>query len=68
MHEPHPFPKYFLVYQQLLQVSFLVHLKEKIPDIEERKDHIIKNMIYMAELRSENTEKLKNLFGLRIFF
>ena len=35
----------------------------KIPDIEERKDHIIKNMIYIVELRPENTEKLIEIFG-----
>ena len=47
----------------ILYFKLLEHLKEKIPDIEERKNHIIKKMIYMVELRCENTEILKNLFG-----
>jgi len=47
----------------ILYFKLLEHLKEKIPDIEERKNHIIKKMIYMIELRCENTEILKNLFG-----
>lgn len=47
----------------ILYFKLLEHLKPHFPDIEERKDHIIKNMIYMVELRSENTVILKNLFG-----
>ena len=47
----------------ILYFRLLHHLKPHFPDIEERKDHIIKNMIYIVELRSENVEKLKNLFG-----
>ena len=47
----------------VLYFKLLEHLKPCFPDIEERKDHIIKNMIYMVELRPENTKILKNLFG-----
>ena len=46
-----------------LYFKLLEHLKQNIPDIEERKDHIIKNMIFMVELQPENTEKLRNLKG-----
>lgn len=38
-------------------------LRDKIPDTKERKIHIIKNMIYMTEIREENCIKLKSLFG-----
>ena len=46
-----------------LYFKLLESLKEKIIDIEERKNHIIKNMIYMAEIQSENIKRLKYLFG-----
>jgi len=47
----------------ILYLKLLDSLSEKIPDIEERKKHIIKNMIYMIELRPENIEILKTNFG-----
>jgi hypothetical protein len=46
-----------------LYFKLLEHLKPVFSDIEERKDHIIKNMIYMVELQPENTTKLRELFG-----
>lgn len=47
----------------ILYYKLLVGLETVIPDVEERKEHIIKNMIYMIELRSENIKILKSLFG-----
>jgi hypothetical protein len=47
----------------ILYFKLFESLSEKIPEIEERKKHIIKNMIYMIELRSENVENLKKNFG-----
>jgi len=47
----------------ILYFKLLQHLKPHFSDIEERKDHIIKNMIYMSELQPKNIVILKNLFG-----
>jgi tRNA1(Val) A37 N6-methylase TrmN6 len=47
-----------VLYYKLLKNLILV-----IPDIEERKNHIIKNMIHMVELREENIKTLKFIFG-----
>lgn len=47
----------------ILYYKLLIGLETVISDIEERKEHIIKNMIYMIELRSENIEILKHIFG-----
>lgn len=38
-------------------------LKEIIIDIDERKDHIIKNMIFMSEIQTDNIFHLKKIFG-----
>ena len=46
-----------------LYFKLLNGLKEKISNITERKDHIIKNMIYMVEIQPDNILRLKNLFG-----
>ena len=46
-----------------LYFKLLEALIIKIPNLEERKTHIIENMIYMVELRPENIAILKNLFG-----
>lgn len=46
-----------------LYFKLLEHLKPVFFDTEERKDHIIKNMIYMVELQPENATKLRELFG-----
>lgn len=48
----------------ILYFRLLEGLSKKIPNIEERKKHIIKNMIYMIEIRSENIKILKTLFGI----
>lgn len=47
----------------VLYFKLLDKLEYIIPDINERKDHIVKNMIFMIELRSENVIILKSLFG-----
>lgn len=46
-----------------LYYKLLNELKIVIPDLEERKDHIIKNMIYMVEIQKTNYNLLKNIFG-----
>lgn len=38
-------------------------LKEIIPDDEERKEHIIKNMIYMVEINNDSVLQLREKFG-----
>lgn len=38
-------------------------LKMSIPTAYKRRNHIIKNMLYMSEIRNENVTKLKELFG-----
>jgi methylase of polypeptide subunit release factors len=38
-------------------------LEDVIPDETERTNHIIKNMIYMSEIRKENCEILEDIFG-----
>jgi tRNA1(Val) A37 N6-methylase TrmN6 len=38
-------------------------LKDSIKDTDERHDHIIKNMIYMIELKETNVNHLINVFG-----
>ena len=47
----------------ILYYKLLTFLEPIIPDIEERKTHIIKNMIFMAEIKPENIKILKFLFG-----
>lgn len=39
-------------------------LELSMPAIYERRHHIIKNMIYMCEIRNENVTKIKELFGI----
>ena len=46
-----------------LYYKLLSSLESIILDDEERKNHIIQNMIFMVELRDENIEKLKLIFG-----
>jgi len=38
-------------------------LKTKIPNEQKRKDHIIKNMLYMVELNPKNVAKSRKIFG-----
>lgn len=38
-------------------------LKKRFPLAKQRHNHIIKNMIYMVEIREENIAKLKTVFG-----
>jgi tRNA1(Val) A37 N6-methylase TrmN6 len=39
-------------------------LEKVFPDVSERKDHIIQNMIYMSEISQDNWSKLEELFGV----
>lgn len=46
--------------------SKLLHgLKNKMPALEKRKNHIIQNMLYMVELNKSNTNQLEKMFGKR---
>ena len=47
----------------ILYFRLLEGLEYVIPILEERKEHIIKNMLYLVELRKENITVLKSLFG-----
>ena len=47
----------------VLYYKLLDALEYAIPDIEQRKSYIIKEMIYMVELRSENVKILRSIFG-----
>jgi len=47
----------------ILYFKLVEHLKPHFPNIEERKDHILKNMIYMVEIQPENVKTLQKLFG-----
>ena len=43
------------------------HLKKHISDKKKRHNHIIENMIYMAEIQDSNIDILKNMFGNNSF-
>ena len=47
----------------VLYFKLLENLKNSIPDIENRKNHIINNMIYMVEIQENNYNLLKEIFG-----
>jgi len=47
----------------VLYFKLLESLKEKISEEEERKDHIIKNMIFMCEIQASNINILRDMFG-----
>jgi len=46
-----------------LYFKLLNGLREKIPNIEERKAHIIQNMIYLCEIQPQNVSTLSSIFG-----
>lgn len=50
-------------YSIILYYKLLDGLKDTIKDVEERKRHIIENMIYMVEIQSKNITVLKSIFG-----
>jgi hypothetical protein len=47
----------------ILYFKLLENLENIIPDIEQRKNHIINEMLYMVEIRPENVKILRSLFG-----
>jgi hypothetical protein len=51
---------YFSIY---LYKSLMDGLVKSIPNEKERHDHIIKNMIYMVEIKESNVNKLRECFG-----
>ncbi len=40
-------------------------LIDVIYDVEERRNHIIENMIYMVEIQNDNVKELRNIFGVK---
>lgn len=47
----------------ILYFKLMKGLEYSIINIEERKDHIIKNMIYMIEIQEKNVDLLRRIFG-----
>ena len=47
----------------ILYVKLLDGLKNKIPQLEKRKKHIIENMLFMVEINPKNVNYLKKLLG-----
>lgn len=47
----------------VLYYKLLDKLQDILPDIEERKNHIIENMIYMVEIQLDNSNILREIFG-----
>jgi hypothetical protein len=47
----------------ILYFKLLDGLQDILPDIEQRKNHIINEMLYMVEIRPENVKILRILFG-----
>jgi len=47
----------------ILYFKLLDGLKDILPNIEQRKNHIINEMLYMVEIRPENVKILRTLFG-----
>lgn len=47
-----------MIYKKLLHT-----LKQAIPNMKKRKQHILKNMLYMVEINPKNVRKLLDLFG-----
>jgi hypothetical protein len=47
----------------ILYFKLLDGLENILPDIEQRKNHIINEMLYMVEIRPENVKILRTLFG-----
>ena len=51
---------YFMI---ILFKKLYVGLKKRIPNDEDRKNHIIEKMLYMVEINEEHIPKLRELFG-----
>jgi hypothetical protein len=51
-------------YMMILFNRLMIGLKNKISNITHRKNHIIKNMIYMIELNKNNYNIAKKIFGI----
>jgi len=50
------------VFVLIVYMRLMIGLKDKIPDIETRRKHIIENQLFMCELDSENCKILKMIF------
>jgi hypothetical protein len=50
-------------FSAVIYMRLLKSLEKKIPDVNSRKTHIIKNMLFMVELNKKSVAVLKSLFG-----
>lgn len=50
-------------FSAVIYMRLLKSLEKKIPDLNSRKTHIIKNMLFMVELNPKSVAVLKSLFG-----
>jgi hypothetical protein len=50
-------------FSSLIYIRLLKTLEKKIPELRKRKEHILKNMLYMVELNSKSVKRLKQFFG-----
>jgi hypothetical protein len=50
-------------FSALIYIRLLTSLEKKIPNLTSRKNHIIKNMLFMVELNKKSVSNLKQIFG-----
>jgi hypothetical protein len=50
-------------FSALIYIRLLKSLEKKIPNLTSRKNHIIKNMLFMVELNKKSVATLKHIFG-----
>lgn len=51
-------------YPIMLYNKLMISLEEKIPNKEQRQQHIIENMLYMCEINNLNVKQLENMFTI----
>ena len=52
-------------FSAFVYIRLLKSLSYKIPNIQERKTHILDNMLYMVELNPTNVREIKKMFGTK---
>ena len=50
-------------FSAIIYIRLLKSLEKKIPDLDSRKTHILKNMLFMVELNKTSVSQLKRIFG-----
>jgi len=50
-------------FSAIIYMRLLKSLEKKIPDLDSRKTHILKNMLFMVELNKKSVTDLKRIFG-----